>query len=87
MKKTKVTGKEFKSLLKEIGLADVKEDGYGYILLVISSDLLSDSMTLKELGCIMSSRKLEKQAKAIYDLLKYHGYYNEERINRNETRN
>lgn len=87
MEKTKVTGKEFKSLLKELNIADVKEDGYGYILLIIASDLMSDALMFKGMGHNTLYRTYTHKVDMIQDLLKTHGYFNEERINKSETRN
>lgn len=74
-KTTKITDKEFKELLKEIEFADVKEDGYGYILLVIANDLINDALMYEEHDCPYASRRCKKQHMKIHDFLKEHGYY------------
>lgn len=75
MKRTKVTGKDFKSLLKEIEMGDVKEDGYGYILLIIENDLINDSIMYEENGCEYASRRCKEQYEKVHSFLKEHGYY------------
>lgn len=75
MKRTKVTGKEFKTLLKEIEMGDVKEDGYGYILLIIENDLINDSIMYEEKGCEYASRRCKEQYEKVHSFLKEHGYY------------
>lgn len=76
MEKTKVTGKEFKSLLKELNIADVKEDGYGHILLIIASDLMSDALMVKDMGYDTLYRTYTHKVDMIQDFLKTHGYFN-----------
>lgn len=75
MTKTKVTGKEFKSLLKDIEMIDVKEDGYGYILLIIANDLFNDSIMYEEHGCKYASRRIKEQYEKVHSFLEEHGYY------------
>lgn len=75
MEETKVTGKEFKALLKEIGIADVKKDGYGYILLIIANDLINDVIMYEEHGCPNASRRCKEQHMKIHDFLEERGFY------------
>lgn len=74
MEKTKVTKKEFETLLKEIDFADLQKDGYGYILLVLASDLLNDALSFNKMGISSMSKRCEKQADEIKDFLITHGY-------------
>lgn len=74
MEKTKVTKKEFETLLKEIDFADLKKDGYGYILLVLASDLLNDALSFNKMGISSMSKRCENQADEIKDFLRTHGY-------------
>lgn len=75
MTKTKVTGKEFKDLLKGIGVTDVKEDGYCYILLIIANDLINDALMYEEHGCPHASRRCKEQHMKIHDFLEERGFY------------
>lgn len=75
MERTKIKGKEFKDLLKEIGVADVKEDGYGYILLIIANDLINDALIYEEHGCPHASRRCKEQHMKIHDFLEARGFY------------
>ena len=74
MEKTKVTRKEFETLLKEIDYVDVKDRGYAIILLAIANDLYSDLKMCKEMGLEESYKNTNKQINAVQDLLKSHGY-------------
>ena len=75
MEKTKVTGKEFKSLLKELEIEDIKNRGYGYILLIIVNQLYDDARSYKESGCNCAYESTLKQIEGVRDFLKAHGYY------------
>lgn len=75
MANTKIKGKEFKELLKEIGVTDVKEDGYGYILLIIANDLFNDVVMYEKHGCPNAARRCKEQHMKIHDFLEEHGYY------------
>lgn len=75
MANTKIKGKEFKELLKEIGIADVNKDGYGYILLIIANDLINDAIMYEEHGCPNASRRCKEQHMKIHDFLEELGFY------------
>ena len=75
MEKIKIKGKEFKELLKELDIEDVKDRGYGYILLIIVNQLYDDARSYKESDCNCAYESTLKQIEGVRDFLKAHGYY------------